>query len=59
MFPDAPEKDWKLRNSGNERQVKIIRLIDPTVDPDDLFRADEPPDDVSIGEPTSTHLWKR
>lgn len=50
MFPEAPVKDWKMRNGDGEKQVKVVRLLDPTVDPETLFLGDEaPPDDGSLG----------
>ena len=48
LFPDALEKDWKLRNGDNERQIKVIQLLDPNVDPEDLFRTEDAPDDASL-----------
>ncbi|XP_045025411.1 general transcription factor 3C polypeptide 1 isoform X2 [Daphnia magna] len=48
-FPDATIKDWKMRNCDNEKQVKVVRLIDPSIDPEALFQGDEaPPDDGSL-----------
>ncbi|KAK4017313.1 hypothetical protein OUZ56_032260 [Daphnia magna] len=42
-------KDWKMRNCDNEKQVKVVRLIDPSIDPEALFQGDEaPPDDGSL-----------
>lgn len=38
-----------MRNCDNEKQVKIVRLIDPNIDPEALFQGDEaPPDDGSL-----------
>lgn len=45
MFPDATIKDWKMRNAESERQLKVVRLLDPTIDPESLFQGDEPPPD--------------
>ncbi|EFX77102.1 hypothetical protein DAPPUDRAFT_321692 [Daphnia pulex] len=48
-YPDATIKDWKMRNCDNEKQVKIVKLIDPNIDPEALFQGDEaPPDDGSL-----------
>ena len=49
IFPDAPEREWKLRNTDCEKKIKVVRLKDLDVDPEDLFRVDEIcPDDDSI-----------
>lgn len=38
-----------MRNCDNEKQVKVVRLIDPSIDPEALFQGDEaPPDDGSL-----------
>lgn len=48
LFPDATEKEWKLRNTDSEKMIKVVRLRDPDIDPEDLFRVDETPDDESL-----------
>lgn len=48
LFPNATEKEWKLRNTDSEKKIKVVRLRDPDVDPEDLFGVDETPDDESL-----------
>lgn len=49
IFPDASVKDWKMRNADTERQVKVVRLLDPNIDPETLFQGDDaPPDGGSL-----------
>lgn len=38
-----------MRNSDGEKQVKVVRLLDPTIDPEALFQGDEtPPEEGSL-----------
>lgn len=49
LYPEATAKEWKMKNSELERTVKVVRLIDPSVDPETLFLTEEaPPEDGSV-----------
>ena len=34
-----------MRHSDNEKQVKVVRLLDPTIEPETLFVGDDAPDE--------------
>ncbi|XP_058811825.1 general transcription factor 3C polypeptide 1 [Topomyia yanbarensis] len=46
LYPDAQPREWKLKNKKNEeKQVRVMRLIDPNADVYDLWYKEEVPDD--------------
>ena len=50
LHPDAPESEWKMKNGEGEKHVKVVHLLNPSVDPEELFVTDEKPDDDGLGD---------
>ncbi|XP_055636014.1 general transcription factor 3C polypeptide 1 [Toxorhynchites rutilus septentrionalis] len=46
LYPEADPREWRLKNKkGEEKQVRIMRLIDPEADVYDVWYKDEQPED--------------
>ncbi|XP_039449213.1 general transcription factor 3C polypeptide 1 [Culex pipiens pallens] len=46
LYPDADEREWKMKNRKcEEKQVRVMRLIDPTADIYELWYKDEVPEE--------------
>jgi len=50
LFPDATEKEWKMKNGEGEKHFKVARLVDPSVDPEELFVNDDKLEDYEQGD---------
>lgn len=40
MYPNATEKEWKTKNSG-ERSLHVLQLKDPNIDPSEFYMQKE------------------
>ena len=41
LYPDAPESEWKRKGTNHEKSVRVVKLLDLSVNPDNVFRDDE------------------
>lgn len=41
MYPDAPERKWKMKNRPGERSLHVLQLRDPNVDFDEIWAEQE------------------
>ena len=41
LYPDAPESEWRRKGTNQEKSVRVVKLLDLSVNPDNVFRDDE------------------
>ena len=41
MYPSAEEGEWRRKSMGEERQLRVVELINHDTKPDDVFKEKE------------------
>ena len=45
MYPNAPVSEWRCKGKETEKFIRIMELVNPDIDPQDVCKIDDTADD--------------